>query len=29
MLSDVQEELCNTMITEIADQIYNDTVAKW
>ena len=29
MLSDVQDELCNTMITEIADQIYNDTVAKW
>ena len=29
MLNDVQEELCNTMITEIADQIYNDTVAKW
>ena len=29
MLVDVQDELCNTMITEIADQIYNDTVAKW
>ena len=29
MLSDVQEELCNTMIIEIAEQIYNDTVAKW
>jgi hypothetical protein len=29
MLNDVQEELCNTMITEIAEQIYNDTVAKW
>ena len=29
MLTDVQEELCNTMITEIAEQIYNDTVAKW
>lgn len=29
MLNDVQDELCNTMITEIADQIYNDTVAKW
>ena len=28
MLNDVQDELCNTMITEIADQIYNDTVAK-
>ena len=29
MLSDVQDELCSTMITEIAEQIYNDTVAKW
>ena len=29
MLSDVQDELCNTMITEIAENIYNDTVAKW
>ena len=29
MLNDVQDELCNTMITEIADQIYNDTVSKW
>ena len=29
MLTDVQDELCNTMIAEIADQIYNDTVAKW
>ena len=29
MLSDVQDELCNIMITEIAEQIYNDTVAKW
>lgn len=29
MLVDVQDELCTTMITEIADQIYNDTVAKW
>ena len=28
MLTDVQEEPCNTMIAEIADQIYNDTVAK-
>jgi len=28
-LSDVQEELCATMITEIAESIYNDTVAKW
>ena len=29
MLTDVQDELCNTMIAESADQIYNDTVAKW
>lgn len=29
MLNDVQDELCSTMIQEIADQIYNDTVAKW
>ncbi len=29
MLNDVQEELCATMITEIAESIYNDTVAKW
>lgn len=29
MLNDVQDELCSTMIAEIADQIYNDTVAKW
>jgi hypothetical protein len=29
MLTDVQDELCNTMITELAEQIYNDTVAKW
>ena len=29
LLSDVQEELCNVMITEIAENIYNDTVAKW
>jgi hypothetical protein len=29
MLSDVQDELCSAMITEIADNIYNDTVAKW
>jgi hypothetical protein len=28
-LNDVQEELCNTMITEIAESIFNDTVAKW
>lgn len=29
MLSDVQDQLCTTMITEIAESIYNDTVAKW
>ena len=29
MLSDVQEELCNLMIKEIAENIYNDTVARW
>ena len=29
MLNDVQDELCNTIITEIAELIYNDTVAKW
>lgn len=29
MLSDVQEELCRIMITELAENIYNDTVARW
>lgn len=29
LLTDVQEELCRTMVTEIAENIYNDTVAKW
>ena len=29
MLTDVQDDLCNTMITEISESIYNDTVAKW
>ena len=29
LLTDVQEELCNTMVTEIAENIYNDTVARW
>jgi len=29
MLTDVQEELIKIMITEIVDNIYNDTVAKW
>ncbi len=29
LLTDVQDELMKTMITEIAENIYNDTVAKW
>ena len=29
LLNDVQDELCAAMITEIAENIYNDTVAKW
>ena len=29
MLNDVQEELCAIMITELAENIYNDTVARW
>ena len=29
MLNDLLDELCTTMISEIADHIYNDTVAKW
>lgn len=29
MLNDVQEELCATMIKELAENIYNDTVARW
>lgn len=29
LLGDVQDELCATMIKEIAENIYNDTVAKW
>ncbi|MBQ8100189.1 MAG: LptE family protein [Paludibacteraceae bacterium] len=29
LLNDVQEELCKEMIKEIAENIYNDTVAKW
>lgn len=29
MITDVQEELCKTMIADIVDNIYNDTVAKW
>lgn len=28
-LTDVQEELCKTMITEITENIFNETVAKW
>ena len=29
MLSDVKDELCTIMITEIAENIYNDSVARW
>ncbi|MCQ2335035.1 MAG: LPS assembly lipoprotein LptE [Paludibacteraceae bacterium] len=29
MLNDVQEDLCAAMITEVAESIYNDTVARW
>ncbi len=29
LLSDVQDELCAIMVAEIAENIYNDTVAKW
>lgn len=29
LLSDVQDELCALIITEISENIYNDTVAKW
>lgn len=29
MLNDVQEELCTTMVQEIAENIYNETVARW
>lgn len=29
LLTDVQDELCATMIKDLADNIYNDTVAKW
>ncbi len=28
-LTDVQEELCATMVTELTEKIFNDTVAKW
>ncbi|MBO4250490.1 MAG: LptE family protein [Paludibacteraceae bacterium] len=29
LLTDVQDELCSIIIKEIAENIYNDTVAKW
>ncbi|MBQ3998996.1 MAG: LptE family protein [Paludibacteraceae bacterium] len=29
LLTDVQDELCAVIIKEIAESIYNDTVAKW
>ena len=29
LLTDVQDELCEIIVTEIAENIYNDTVAKW
>ena len=29
LLTDVQDELCQIIVTEIAESIYNDTVAKW
>ena len=29
LLTDVQDQLCAIIITEIAENIYNDTVAKW
>ena len=29
LLTDVQDELCAIIVSEIADNIYNDTVAKW
>ena len=29
MITDVQDELCKTMIQEITESIYNATVAKW
>ncbi len=29
MLTDVQDELCTIIVEEIAENIYNDTVAKW
>ena len=29
MLTDVQDALCETMVQELSESIYNDTVAKW
>ena len=29
LLSDIQDQLCQIIIQEIAENIYNDTVAKW
>ena len=29
MLQDVQDQLCSEIIEELADQIYNSTVANW
>jgi len=29
LLTDVQDELCETIIKEISENIYNETVAKW
>ncbi len=29
LLTDVQDELCQTMVTEITESIYNDAVARW
>ena len=29
LLQDVQDQLCSEMVEEIADQIYNATVANW
>ena len=29
LLTDVQDELCAVMVEEIAESIYNDTVARW
>lgn len=29
MLTDVQDQLCEAMTKEIAENIYNDTVARW